>query len=84
MFGFDDGPPLHDALTIAYVSNPATFQGSRLHVDVETRGEHTTGATIVDTWSYRTYDNTLGAQRKKLQCVGVARGLSLITGSSCY
>lgn len=64
VFGFNDGPPLHDALTIAYISNPALFQGRRLHVDVETRGEHTTGATIVDTWSYRTYDDTWGPNGK--------------------
>ncbi|KAN0078230.1 Inosine/uridine-preferring nucleoside hydrolase domain containing protein [Tylopilus felleus] len=64
VFGFNDGPPLHDALTIAYVSNPALFQGRRLHVDVETRGEHTTGATIVDTWDYRTYDDTWGPNGK--------------------
>ncbi|KAG6373819.1 Inosine/uridine-preferring nucleoside hydrolase domain-containing protein [Boletus reticuloceps] len=60
IFGFENGPPLHDALTIAYVSNPALFEGRRLHVDVETRGEHTTGATIVDTWNFRTYDDTWG------------------------
>lgn len=64
VFGFDDGPPLHDALTIAYVSNPLIFQGRRFHVDVETRGEHTTGATIVDTLSYRTYDDTWGPNGK--------------------
>ncbi|KAF8138925.1 uridine nucleosidase [Boletus edulis] len=64
IFGFEDGPPLHDALTIAYVSNPALFEGKRLHVDVETRGEHTTGATIVDTWNFRTYDDTWGPSGK--------------------
>ena len=64
VFGFDDGPPLHDALTIAYVSNPAIFQGRRLHVDVETRGEHTMGVTIVDTGNYRTYDDTWGPNGK--------------------
>lgn len=64
VFGFDDGPPLHDALTIAYVSNPILFRGRRLHVDVETRGEYTTGATIVDTWNYQTYDDTWGHNGK--------------------
>ncbi|KAI0307001.1 uridine nucleosidase [Multifurca ochricompacta] len=37
-FGFLDGPPLHDALTIAYVARPELF--TRL------RGIHTTGETI--------------------------------------
>lgn len=64
VFGFQDGPPLHDALTIVYVSDPSLFRGKRLHVDVETRGEHTTGETIVHTWSYRTYDDTWGPDGK--------------------
>lgn len=85
VFGFDDGPPLHDALTIAYVSNPTIFHGKRLHVDVETRGEHTTGATIVDTWSYRTYDDTWGPNGKN--CVvleSLEGGLSLSTVYTLY
>ena len=64
VFGFQDGPPLHDALTVAYVSSPALFKGRRLHVDVETRGEYTTGATIVDTWNYQSYDDTWGPNGK--------------------
>ncbi|KAG9317831.1 Inosine/uridine-preferring nucleoside hydrolase domain-containing protein [Chiua virens] len=64
VFDFQDGPPLHDALTIAYVSNPDLFKGRRLHVDVETRGEHTTGATIVHTFTYRPYDDTWGSNGK--------------------
>lgn len=64
VFGFENGPPLHDALTIVYVSNPALFRGRRFHVDVETRGEHTTGATVVDTWNVRAYDDTWGSNGK--------------------
>ncbi|KAH8826365.1 uridine nucleosidase [Flagelloscypha sp. PMI_526] len=37
--GFDEGPPLHDTLTISYVSNPSLFTGKCYHVDVLT-GEH--------------------------------------------
>ena len=81
VFGFNDGPPLHDALTIAYVSNPALFQGRRLHVDVETRGEHTTGATIVDTWDYRTYDDTWGPNGKN--CV-VLESLEVSPALQCH
>lgn len=34
-FGFNDGPPLHDALTIAYVIRPDLFTSTRYRVDVE-------------------------------------------------
>ena len=81
VFGFEDGPPLHDALTIAYVFNPALFKGRRLHVDVETRGEHTTGATIVDTWNYGKYDDTWGPNGKN--CV-VLESLEVSPRSVCY
>lgn len=37
-FGFNDGPPLHDALTVAYVSQPELFHASRYRVDVELTG----------------------------------------------
>lgn len=51
-FGFEDGPPLHDALTIAYISNPALFKTTRYRVDVELSGAHSTGETVVDVWNY--------------------------------
>lgn len=51
-FGFNDGPPLHDALTIAYISNPALFKTTRYRVDVELSGVHSAGETVVDVWNY--------------------------------
>ncbi|KAF9232166.1 uridine nucleosidase [Melanogaster broomeanus] len=64
VFGFDEGPPLHDALTIAYLSNPGLFKGKRYRVDVEVQGQHTTGETVVDTWNYRKSDDTWGSTGK--------------------
>ncbi|KIK96071.1 hypothetical protein PAXRUDRAFT_337699 [Paxillus rubicundulus Ve08.2h10] len=64
VFDFQEGPPLHDALTIAYVSDPGLFQGKRYRVDVENHGRHTTGETVVDTWDYRKCDDTWGPTGK--------------------
>ncbi|GAA5858099.1 hypothetical protein JCM1840_001041 [Sporobolomyces johnsonii] len=50
------GPPLHDALTVAYISNPELFKGTRYRVDVELTGTHSLGATVVDLWEYRRAD----------------------------
>lgn len=50
-YGFS-GPPLHDALTVAYISHPELFQGKRYRVDVVTEGL-AAGATIVDLWEYQ-------------------------------
>jgi purine nucleosidase len=47
------GAPLHDPCAIAYLLDPALFDGRRCHVAIETRGEHTLGRTVVD-WSGRT------------------------------
>ncbi|KAJ7853903.1 uridine nucleosidase, partial [Mycena leptocephala] len=55
-FGFNDGPPLHDALTVAYISQPELFQGKRYRVDVELTGTHTSGETVVDVWNYQACD----------------------------
>ncbi|KAH8830258.1 uridine nucleosidase [Flagelloscypha sp. PMI_526] len=63
-FGFNDGPPLHDALTIAYVSRPSLFTGKRYRVDVELTGEHSLGETVVDVWNYRTTDDSWGPNGK--------------------
>lgn len=43
VFGFVDGPPLHDALTVAYVAKPDLFRGSRYRVDVELGVSHAMG-----------------------------------------
>jgi pyrimidine-specific ribonucleoside hydrolase len=45
--GFD-GMPLHDPCAVAYVINPEIFTTKKCHVDIETRGEFTQGATVVD------------------------------------
>ncbi|MEP7142527.1 MAG: nucleoside hydrolase [Ferruginibacter sp.] len=42
------GAALHDPCTIAWLINPSMFQSKPCHVDVETSGELTTGATVVD------------------------------------
>jgi purine nucleosidase len=47
------GAPLHDPCAIAYLLDPALFDGRQCHVAIETRGEHTLGRTVVD-WSGRT------------------------------
>jgi uridine nucleosidase len=52
-FGFEEGPPLHDPLTVAYLSRPDLFKVQRYRVDVELSGTHTVGETVVDSWNYR-------------------------------
>lgn len=42
------GAPLHDPCTIAWLLAPALFHGVECRVDIETRGLHTTGMTVVD------------------------------------
>lgn len=63
-FGFDQGPPLHDALAIAYVSHPELFEVQRFRVDVELHGKHTAGETVIDVWNYRQCDDSWGATGK--------------------
>lgn len=63
-FGFIDGPPLHDALTIAYVCRPELFSSKRYRVNVELSGAHTSGETVVDVWGYHSTDNSWGATGK--------------------
>ncbi len=63
-FGFVDGPPLHDALTIAYVEKPELFTCKRYRVDVELAGTHTAGETVVDVFNYRSVDVSWGRNGK--------------------
>ena len=51
-FGFTNGPPLHDALTIAYIAHPEFFTCGRYRVDAELSGTHSLGQTVVDVWNY--------------------------------
>jgi uridine nucleosidase len=59
-FGFINGPPIHDALTIAYISQPRLFKTKRYRVDVELGTGHAVGETIVDMWNYRKPDDSWG------------------------
>lgn len=68
-FGFNDGPPLHDALTLAYVAYPDLFKSTRHRVDIELTGAHTTGETVVDVWNYRACDDSWG--REGRNCIVV-------------
>lgn len=42
------GAPLHDPCTIAWLLAPELFHGVECRVDIETRGVHTVGMTVVD------------------------------------
>ncbi|KAI9447864.1 nucleoside hydrolase [Lactarius indigo] len=66
-FGFLDGPPLHDALTIAYVCQPDLFTRQRYRVDVELSGVHTAGQTVADVWEYSRADDTWGRTGKNCE-----------------
>lgn len=50
VFNFQDGPPIHDALVIAYIARPEIFQGKVYRVDVERSEGSTKGALIVDVY----------------------------------
>jgi purine nucleosidase len=47
MFEFD-GAPVHDVLTVAYCVAPELFKTKDVNIVVETKGEYTTGTTLVD------------------------------------
>src|SRR6266404_902327 len=66
-FGFLDGPPLHDALTVAYVCRPDLFTKRRYRVDVELSGIHTAGQTVADVWGYFNGDDTWGRTGKNCE-----------------
>ena len=52
--------PIYDPCVIAYLLAPELFKGAKVSVDVETKGEFTTGATVVDFRGYnRRTPNTL-------------------------
>ncbi|BGP12466.1 hypothetical protein JCM10213_006967 [Rhodosporidiobolus nylandii] len=53
VFSFTDGPPVHDALCIAWLARPELFKGKRYRVDVELEGRFTQGTTSVDLYNYR-------------------------------
>jgi inosine-uridine nucleoside N-ribohydrolase len=43
-----EGAALHDPLAVMAVTHPDLFRGRDRHVTVETRGEYTTGMTVID------------------------------------
>ncbi|HEY8914179.1 nucleoside hydrolase, partial [Lacisediminihabitans sp.] len=43
-----DGQAVHDVCAVAHVSRPDLFASRVARVDVETRGEFTSGMTVVD------------------------------------
>jgi inosine-uridine nucleoside N-ribohydrolase len=48
LFGLGD-PPVHDPVAIAHLIDPATVTTATLPMRIELAGEHTRGATVVDT-----------------------------------
>lgn len=42
------GAPIHDACAIAYLIAPELFRTKDYHIDIETRGKFTLGATVAD------------------------------------
>ena len=50
VFGFHDGPPVHDPCAVAYVINPNLFETRLLRVDVVTGNHITAGQTVCDIW----------------------------------
>ena len=42
------GPPIHDAIAVAWLVEPDLVGSATLRIDVETTGEHTRGRTVAD------------------------------------
>jgi len=66
VFGFQDGPPVHDALVVAYIAKPHIFKERLCRVDAELSGKLTRGALVVDT-----YDRAPGCVRNVGMAVSV-------------
>ena len=49
----DEGGPLHDPATIAYLIRPELYSGKDVFVEIETQSELTMGMTVVDYWENR-------------------------------
>ena len=47
VFGFP-APPVHDPCAVARVIDPTLLRAKPMHVDIELRGEYTTGRTVCD------------------------------------
>ena len=48
VFGFKNGPPIHDVLVVAYVSQPDIFTSQLCKVDVDRSTSLSKGAFVVD------------------------------------
>ncbi|WP_100365870.1 nucleoside hydrolase [Diaminobutyricimonas aerilata] len=48
VFGFPDGPPVHDACAVAFVIDPDVMTTRAVPITVELHGEHTAGMTVAD------------------------------------
>ena len=59
IFGFVDGPPLHDVLTIAYIVAPHLFRTTRYRVDVELGVSHAMGEVSLQISSFDALQLTL-------------------------
>eukprot|EP00823_Brevimastigomonas_motovehiculus_P003380 TRINITY_DN204_c2_g2_i1.p1 TRINITY_DN204_c2_g2~~TRINITY_DN204_c2_g2_i1.p1 ORF type:complete len:471 (+),score=155.19 TRINITY_DN204_c2_g2_i1:30-1442(+) len=60
VFGFTEGPPLHDPCAVAYVIDPFLFQGRWMRVEVEVASPLCRGQTVCDIW-----DQMVSATRPK-------------------
>lgn len=50
VFGFVNGPPLHDPLTIAFAIDPTLFKFQKHYVEIETQSQVLAGQTTCDIW----------------------------------
>ena len=48
VFGFDDGPPVHDPCAVLFALEPSLFDTKHVRVDVEMASELSAGQTVVD------------------------------------
>lgn len=60
VFGFKDGPPLHDPVAVAYVLSPEIFVQREYYIDIETSSELTYGQTICDMHGIKKKDPNCG------------------------
>ena len=79
VFGFQDGPPIHDALVVAYLAHPELFSSVKCRVDVELGGEHSKGAYIVDVYN-RKPGQVLNAEMAR--ALDVSRGWPICSYSA--
>ncbi|RUP49754.1 inosine-uridine preferring nucleoside hydrolase-domain-containing protein [Jimgerdemannia flammicorona] len=51
VFGFKEGPPLHDPCAVAYVIDPTLFEVREMRVEVVTHDGHACGQTVCDIYN---------------------------------